>query len=428
MVDASLPKSASDTLVRYLFLDLNAYFASVEQQERPELRGKPIAVVPLLADTTFVIAASYQAKRFGVKTVMRVDEAKRLCPEIQLIPARPTVYVHYHNLILQAVEDVLPVEKVHSVDEMSFRLIGEERRVDRALSFAKRLKETIRKEAGACMRCSIGIAPNRFLAKVATEMQKPDGLVVLRTEELPERLYGLELTDFPGINRKTKARLNTAGVFTVTQMCEASQRRLREAFGSIVGERWFHLLRGEDVRFEAAEGKSLSHSHVLAPALRTEEGCRQVILRLMSKAAARLRANGFAASRIEVYVSGKRSWSAAVRFGATNDSVTFTEHFSEMWQAREFSGPMKAGVVFTDLGPVESVTPSLFEPTGPRMMMSKAVDSVNRKYGKNTIYLAAMEAARDSAPERIAFNKTWLFQEGKGDNEWVDTFRGRPPD
>ena len=123
--------------LRVLFLDLNAYFASVEQQERPELRGRPIAVVPVMADTSFVIAASYDAKKFGIKTGTQIGEAKALCPELELVDARPPLYVGYHNRIIEVAESVLPVDKVCSIDEMRFRLIGTERSPECAVELAK---------------------------------------------------------------------------------------------------------------------------------------------------------------------------------------------------------------------------------------------------------------------------------------------------
>ncbi len=401
-----------------MFLDLNAYFASVEQQERPELRDRPVAVVPVEADTTFVIAASYEAKRFGVATGTRVSEAKRLCPEIELVKGRPPLYVHYHEAVLLAVDDVLPVDKVHSIDEMSFRLLGEERSPARAREIAIRLKSVIREKVGKHLRCSIGVAPNRFLAKVGTEMQKPDGLVILQERDLPHALFGLKLTDFPGINRRMKARLNAAGIFSSQDLCSAGPDKMRAAFGSIVGKRWYHLLRGEHAELEETARKTLSHSHVMAPELRTEAGARQVLIRLLQKAAARLRANGLAASAMEVSASGRRSWRAATRFDAANDTPTLTERLLGLWSESTVPDPVKVGVVFYDLVPAENLTPSLFG-RGPQLTdLSRAIDDVNKRFGKNTVFLAAMEDAREAAPERIAFDKTWLFQEGKGDNEW----------
>lgn len=423
MVDATLPIVTGDRKLRYLFLDLNAYFASVEQQERPELRGKPIAVVPLVADTTFVIAASYEAKRHGVKTVMRVDEAKRLCPELILVEGRPPVYVHYHDRTLEVVDTLLPVEKIWSIDEMSIRLLGKEREREAAVALAMELKRRITTQVGECLKCSIGIAPNTFLAKTATEMQKPDGLVVLEASDLPQALYRLKITDFAGINYRMQARINAAGIYTVQQMCEADPKKLRRAFGSVTGERWWHLLRGFELKSEESARKSLSHSHVMGPQYRTEEGVKQLLLRLIHKASARLRANNLAARAMEVHVSGKKDWSVGIRVDATNDAVTFTERFLEAWPGRTFESPLKAAVVFHDLQPVETLTPSLFGNAQERMKLSGAIDLINQKYGKNSVFLAGMENARNAAPERIAFNKTWLFEEGKDDNAWMPETR-----
>jgi DNA polymerase-4 len=421
MVDTNLP---SNDLVRYLFLDLNSYFASVEQQEHPELRGKPIAVVPVQADTTFVIAASYEAKAFGIKTGTRVDEAKRLCPDLILTEGTPPLYVYYHDAVLEAVQKVLPIERVCSIDEMRFRLLGEERQPDRAVALATRIKNVIREEVGTCMKCSVGVAPNAFLAKVGTEMQKPDGLVLIRPSELPQRLWGLRLTDFPGINRRMEARINAAGVFTAEQLTMASPQELRKAFGSIVGEKWWSLLRGMDTPMEETPRKTLSHSHVMAPELRTDRGAREVLLRLIQKASARLRAESLVTEKMEVFVTGKPGWSALLHLPPTNDTTTFNEAFLRAWERRDFKNPLKVAVVFSNLETEGEYTPSLFDEAKNRVAFCHAIDEINQRFGKNTVYLAGMRKARHAAPERIAFDKTWLFKEGKDDNVWPDTFRG----
>ncbi|MFZ4507347.1 MAG: DNA polymerase [Fimbriimonas sp.] len=421
MVDDSLPYGS----LRYLFLDLNAYFASVEQQERPELRGRPIAVVPVMADSSFCIAVSYEAKRMGVKTLSQIGEARRLCPEIQMVLARPHVYVGYHHRVIAAVESVLPVEKVCSIDEMRIRLLGEERRRPQAIEWAHRIKATIRDQVGECLKSSIGLAPNAFLAKTATDMQKPDGLVVIEKHELPERLFGLKLTDFAGINKRMQIRLNAAGIFTTEQMCRASRDDLVQAFGGVMGERWWHLLRGDDLNLDNDSGKSLSHSHVLPPELRTDQGCREVLMRLIQKASARLRSNGWYAKSMSISVSGfTQSWSVRLRITATQDSIAFNEHFLKAWAGRNFVKPRQVSVVFGDLLEREEVTPSLFDTLEDREDLNKAVDEINGRFGKNTIFLAGLNRVKDTAAEKIAFNKTKLFVEGKGDHEWVDTFRG----
>lgn len=407
--------------LRVLFLDLNAYFASVEQQERPELRNRPIAVVPVMADTSFVIAASYEAKAYGIKTGTQIGEAKRLCPEIELVDARPPLYVAYHNRIVGVAESVLPVEKVCSIDEMRCRLIGTERTPECAWDLAMRMKERIKEKVGTCMTCSIGIAPNAFLAKVASDMEKPDGLTILQAHDLPHRLHELKLTDFAGINKRMQVRLNGAGIFTAEQMCAATRKELSAAFGSVIGEKWWYLLQGYEVNDPERDRRTLSHSHVLSPRLRHDQGCREALLRILHKAAARLRTAELWACGMTVYIGGfKKSWSVSLRLPPTQDSVTMTEYALEAWETRDFVQPKQVGVVFYDLLPAEGVTPSLFDATLDRAKFSQAVDRVNGKFGKNKVYLAGMEHAKDSAPERIAFNKTWLFSEGKGDNDLPD--------
>lgn len=403
-----------------MFLDLNSYFASVEQAEDPNLRGRPVGVCPVMADSSFIIAASYEAKRFGVKTGTQIGEAKRLCPEIQLIGARPSVYVHYHNLVLEAVESVLPIEKVCSIDEMSFRLLGSECEPDETVRLAHRLKQAIFDGVSPSMMCSVGIAPNRFLAKLATDMEKPNGLVQILPQDLPERLFGLRLTEFAGINRRMEARLNAAGLFTSDDLVTASRETLLRAFGSIVGERWYYMLKGFDVTNPEHGRKSLGHSHVLPPDKRTDQGTREVLLRLVHKACARMRSNSLVAGTLVVFVSGhKKSWECRRKVSPTADTVAVTHHVVEMWESRDFSSPRTVGITFSDLRDGQHFTPSLFEDEPDRTEMCQAVDKLNQRFGKNSVYLASIDGAKDMASEKIAFNKTWLFSEGRGDNFWT---------
>ena len=130
--------SAQDPLLNWLFVDLNSYFASVEQQVRPELRGRPVGVVPMMADTTVCIAASYEAKAFGVRTGTIVADAKRMCPEIVLVEGRHEIYTEYHHRVVEAVESCVPVTAVCSIDEMACRLIGRERHLRGALDLGIR--------------------------------------------------------------------------------------------------------------------------------------------------------------------------------------------------------------------------------------------------------------------------------------------------
>ncbi len=428
MVDGTLPLVRPDERpLRVLFLDLNSYFASCEQQEDASLRGKPIIVAPMESDSTCAIAASYEAKRFGIKTGTNVGQAKIMCPELIVVPARPPLYVHYHRVVQEVAETVLPIDRVCSIDEMRFKLIGKERQPAEARQIALRMKKAMYDGAGECLTCSVGVAPNSFLAKLATEMQKPDGLVILQRDDLPSRILHLKLTDFTGINKRMQARLNASGVFNVEQMYALDQAGMRRAFGSVQGERWWYLLRGYEMDQDIEEGKTLGHSHVLAPDMRTDQGCRDVLLRLIQKASARLRSKNLCACAMSVYVTGfEKGWKAHTRLDGTSDTITMNEEFFKLWETRDFVKPRNVGITFTDIMPADGVTPSLFGGAAERGKLNSAVDIVNQKFGKNSIYLAGMQQAKDSGDEKIAFNKTWLFSEGKGDNQWPDTFRGHP--
>lgn len=410
-----------DLKLRYMFLDLNAYFASVEQQMNPDLRGKPIAVSPVENDSSCAIAASYEAKKYGVRTGTSIREARILCPDLIVVSSKHSLYTRFHKAIVQAVNSVLPVEEVRSIDEMYCRLLGDEREKENAIEIAYKVKNAIYKLVGEVMHCSIGIGPNVFLAKQATKLQKPNGLIVIESKALPERLYGLHLTDFTGINRRMNARLNAAGIFTAEQMYQKSKEELRVAFGSILGEQWWYKLRGYEIDEKITRNQSLSHSHVMSPEFRSDSGARTVLFRLLMKAAARMRNEGFMAKGLSVYIRGKvKSWEASTRFGATDDTPTLIEYVSELWEERDFIEPFQAGIVFHDLIKPELVTPSLFDNTVQKHQLAVAVDKMNGRYGKNRVYVASMEKARDSAPERVAFMKTDLFVEGKGDHSEFD--------
>ncbi len=186
------PADMGQPVVNWLFVDLNSYFASVEQQDRPELRGKPVGVVPMLADTTCCIAASYEAKAFGVRTGTIVADAKRMCPGIVLVEGRHELYVEYHHRVVEAVESCLPVTAVCSIDEMACRLIGRERPLLAAIELARKVKARIRERVGQMLRSSVGLATNRYLAKVASDMEKPDGLVALPLDILPRSSAGTQ--------------------------------------------------------------------------------------------------------------------------------------------------------------------------------------------------------------------------------------------
>jgi DNA polymerase-4 len=274
--------------VEWLFLDLNSYFASVEQQERPELRDRPIGIVPLITEHTCCIAASYEAKAYGVKTGINLEVAKQLCPHLQLVEARPKLYVEYHHRIVEAVNSCIPVTNVMSVDEMACRLMGRERALPNATTIAVDIKQALR-AVGNTLRCSVGLAPNRYLSKIASDLCKPDGLTAFLLRDLPQALYCLELSDLVGIGHAMEERLHNSGITTVEQLCQLSLGQMRAIWHSVLGKRLWHWLRGADFHDPEFKRKSLGKQHVLAPKYRTREQAFCVALKLLHITAANLR-------------------------------------------------------------------------------------------------------------------------------------------
>ena len=418
--------------VNWLFLDLNSYFASVEQEVRPELRNRPVAVVPSLVDTTCCIAASYEAKGRGVKTGTMVKEAKELCPDIILVEGRHELYTEYHDKIVAAVETCIPVTAVRSIDEMVCHLIGRERPLLAAMDLGMRIKKAIREQVGSSLRCSIGLAPNQYLAKVATDMEKPDGLVALTKDVLKEALATLNLQDLPGVGARTEKKLNEKGIRSMTDLMavldhDHGREKTGDLWGSVWGERMWHWLHGDDlVEEENEHAKSMGHQHVLAPAFRNPESAWAVAHKLLHKAAMRMRKDKLWASRIGLSVAFKgkgkikgsspfgpsrsESWSAEIRLLECQDNATLIGALKRLWdempQGPEYHEPFFLSVTLGGLVPDALHTLTLFDAqdgSEGRMRLAETMDALNNKYGLSTLAPATMLAAFKAAPTRIAF-------------------------
>ena len=407
--------------ISWLFLDLNSYFASVEQQDRPELRGRPVAVVPMDTDHTCAIAASYEAKAYGIKTGTVIRDAKRMCPQLVCVMARHDIYVDYHHRILDEAIKHIPINKVWSIDELSSRLPPRQRHRDAAIAVAKQLKDGIRRNVGEHIKCSIGLAPNSFLAKVATDMQKPDGLVVLEPHELPGRLLNLKLTDLPGINVRMEARLRAAGIHTMTDFWNISPRHARAIWGSVGGERFWYNLHGYDVPDIETSTSMVGHSRVLDPALRRPDAARLVTRRLTTKAAARLRRKEFFATRFALSVrepEGRR-WSIEIPLSPAQDNFAFLRALDDAWthMMRELRphSLKKTSVTLYGLRRADQITGDLFAPlqtaasqkqTLRDEKLSGVMDNLNRKFGKETVRLGTIPQTRAGyIGTKIAFSR-----------------------
>lgn len=418
----------AEPFVNWLFVDLNSFFASVEQDARPELRGRPVGIVPMMADTTVCLAASYEAKAVGVKTGTVVSDAKRMCPEIVFVEARHELYVQYHHRIVEAVESCVPVSAVCSIDEMACRLMGRERKLLAALELGLQVKRKILSAVGPMMRSSVGLATNRFLAKIASDMEKPDGLMALPLDLLPRALRMLQLRDLPGIGARTEKRLNEKGIHTMEQLLALDCEQAGEVWGSVWGQRLWHWLQGED--FEMGENehlKSISHQHVLAPEMRNPEKAWAVAHKLLHKAAMRLRQNqlwassiglaiGFAVARSENRPVSRfgvptRGWKSELRLGECRDNSMLIAALTKLWAMQpageEYRHPYFVSVQLGGLVPDRLHSLNLFEGSEEeqsRVKLLETMDALNNKYGLQTIAPATMLQAFKAAPARIAFH------------------------
>ncbi|TXH71908.1 MAG: DNA polymerase [Lysobacteraceae bacterium] len=417
----SPPRRNHPMTLRCLFVDFNSYFASVEQQDDPRLRGRPVGVVPVMAETTCCIAASYEAKAFGVKTGTPVWEARERCPDIVLLQARPARYVEVHHLLMDAIQDCIPHGKPESIDEVPCYLLGRERIRENAEAIARKIKRTFLDRGFDAIGCSIGIAPNKFLAKTASDMQKPDGLTVLEIADLPQRLHPLELRDFCGIGPSMEKRLRRAGISTTAQLCAASREHLRAAWGSVDGERYWLQLRGFELPERKTARGSVGHSHVLGPELRHYEGARSVLFKLLAKAAMRLRHECFLAGGLAIrmrFVGLDRRFERDLSFAPIDDTPTLLKLLGDALQPLERAlgngrwkpqrhPPLSVSVTLVHLEPRGSISGELMASRRRSRDMSALLDAVNRRYGNNALYFGAMQDAlsQKAAPMRIAFGQ-----------------------
>ncbi|CAM3119011.1 DNA-directed DNA polymerase [Asticcacaulis taihuensis] len=402
--------------LRWLYLDMNSYFASCAQQDEPAIRNRPVIVVPVMSDYTCAIAASKEAKALGVKTGTQVKEARERIPGLVIREARPDRYVDLHNQILAQIDHVIPVEKVCSIDEVACRLMGPQQLEAPARALGHRIQRRILENVGECLTASIGIAPSRLLAKTAADMKKPLGLTVLRQDELPGALLELEIDEFAGIGRSMKARLNAAGVETVRQLWELSPSRMRQIWRGIMGENFWYALHGTDPLEIETHRASITHGHVLAQELRPAEHARGVARRLTAKCGSRLRRMGYKCGGLHLYLrgAGGERLEAATRFAVTSDSFRMLEASDDLWAqcARRLKAPRVKQIVVTCLHLIEAgAKPDLFgwtpdgEEDGRHMSLLSALDALNQKFGKDAITIGPRTKMHGFVGAKIAFNR-----------------------
>jgi DNA polymerase-4 len=406
--------------IEWLYLDLNSYFASIEQQENPRLRGKPVAVVPMMTDSTCAIAASYEAKAYGVKTGTPIYEAKKMCPGLRCVPARHGLYVDYHHRVIEEVVLHTPINKIWSIDEISSRLPPNKRSPERAAEVAAKIKKGLRDNVGECITASIGVAPNSLLAKIAADIKKPNGLTIITQETLPGPLLNLPLTDIPGIGANMNIRLKNSGITDMAKLWNLSPKHARKIWGGVQGERLWYWLHGYD--FEAPETGNvmIGHSRVLDPALRAPDQARLMARRLLVKAVRRLRSKKFYAQRLYCgarLVSGYK-WAAETTLPPTCEPFTFLNALDGMWNEMvkalcplsEGARFKKVSVILSGLKTANEISLDLFETNTPlnkkREALAAALDTLQNKYQKEIVSLGITpRTSSGDVGTKIAFSR-----------------------
>ena len=359
---------------RRLFIDFDSFYASIEQQDNLEYRGKPIIVVPVVSDYTCAIAASYQAKRLGVKTGTRVKTAKEKIPGLFVCGARPKRYVEVHNQIVEILSQHFKKIQVLSIDEMACE-IDEDDDFDCEMISAL-LKLDFQEILGEHITCSIGVAKNVFLSKVAADMDKPNGFTALG-QKAQEQLETLGLTDLPGIAEKMESRLNKSRIKTVEDLFNTEELKLKKAWGSIIGARWYHMIRGSlqcDYGLSNNEiPKSFGHTHVLPPSKRDDAGSFEVFEALLFKGLERLNKHRIGAKRVSIYLSWrntetkrrgtykKSSPIAIASMDYTYWSMIANELWKQLPQLDLKAIPLLVGIRFTRTVKQEDINLQLFD-------------------------------------------------------------------
>ena len=391
MVVNCYPYGMSERVI--LHIDMNAFFASVEQQSNPALRGRPIAVIGS-AKRTVVTTSSYEARACGVKTGMTVWEAKRQCPQLILVVGDNRKYTWTSSQIFRIFLDFTPLVEVFSIDEAFLDITGSLRLFGPPERIASMIKARIRESFG--LTCSIGIAPNKLLAKLASEMMKPDGLTNINGDEVERVLEDIPVKDLCGVGSKTGQKLALCGIRTCGELGRFPVEILRRKFG-IIGERLQMMGRGIDespvLPPEEAEGiKSVGHSMTLEHDISSPgEILRQLLLlsEMVGRRARRYNASGKTVT-LSIRYADFYTW--VVKQETLSDHINRSADIYRAARAiletLELTQPVRLlGVRLSNLRHTESQLP-LFERDRKKALMINALDLLNDRYGDFTVTFA----------------------------------------
>lgn len=384
-----------------LYLDFDGFFASVEQLARPELRGRPVGVVPFAAaEHTCVIACSREAKAYGVKNVMPIREARALCPDIVLVPQSPDLYRRAHNALLSEIMAASPIDAVKSIDELTCLIAPADRADPQALG--RRIKARIRDHIGPVVTCSIGYAANRQLAKMACKAGKKagdaygDGSMLWHPADMPTPLLAVPLADVPGVGGRMERRLAAAGIHDTAGLLATAPKQMRALWHSVAGERLWYALHGYDVQAQPSERGMYGHGRVLPPTDRSPGHAQAASRLLLVKAARRMRRDGHYAGGLMLWLDliDREPWGATLSLPAVRDDQAVLTALAALWRRAALppnARIMRVGVTLTDLTPAsERQTDILLDDDDARRRWEAATDAIdrlNRRYGRTVVSL-----------------------------------------
>ncbi len=402
-----LPINRNTPLVMHV--DLNSCFATCEQQANPHYRGKPLVIAAYDSPAGCVVAPSIEAKRYGIKTGMSVREAKLLYPQVNVHTPTPTlyrdVYTKFNKIFREYSPDVTP----KSIDEVVVNLESVQRLRPDLIAIGKEIKQRIREEIGEWMSCNIGIGTNRFLAKLAASLHKPDGLDVITHENLLDVYKIVTLVDLNGINTRFEARLNAHGIFTPIDFLNAPVDLLeKQVFRSKCGRDWYYRIRGYEVDEVEFQTKSIGQQYALPKATTDKRMLSMLLMKLTEKMGRRLRSQGWTAHGVHVSCVYS-DWSHWHR-GRLQDMEMFTT--TELYervqlvfnQQPELKPVSKLSVTCYAFTPSGKSQPSLFDlDEGKKRKAALAIDNINDRYGEFVITPALMMGMNDLILDRVAF-------------------------
>jgi DNA polymerase-4 len=395
-----------------MHIDLNSCFATVEQQARPMLRGKPIAIVNRRTEHTAIITASYEAKEKGVKVGMKLKEAKLLCPDIVALESDPSKYRYVYHKLLDIMGDYSAHVTMKSIDEgiIDFHNTSADIAGRDLVEVAMEIKQRLKDEIGVWMRCNVGIATNRFLAKTAAGLNKPDGLDVVTSQNIKETLGKLKLTDLTGIAHKNQKRLNSVGIYTPLEFLAADTTTLHKiVFKSVVGDWWHKRLRGWEVDDVETKMGRVGRQYVLERFDLTQAEILQRMHHLCESVGGRMRSQNLSARGVYVYA---KTFERTYWHASTLTPLPFFSDQSIYAQVQRLfakapDGIKEIGVHCYELVPLENNQVSLFaDQIAHEYQMAETVDDVNKRYGDRTLHSASTLGTGIYVSQKIPFGST----------------------